>query len=217
MTNLDFQAPERRDIPLWKYLDFTKFVSLLNSASLYFARADQLLDPYEGSYPLTDHEQVRKQAFLNCWHQSEYESAAMWELYAQKNEGLAIVSTFDKLAESFAKDNGHDIFFGQINYIDYSLIKKPSSDPIKPFAYKRKSFEHEKEVRAIIHCRDTNKCRYKGIFIPIKIGRVIDRIYVAPYAEDWVVDLVKSLLAKYSLAIPVVKSRLYDSSQVLGV
>jgi hypothetical protein len=215
-NSLHFEGPERRDELLWKYLDFTKFASLINSASLYFARADQLLDPYEGSYPLTDHHQIRKQVFLNCWHQSEYESAAMWELYSQKNEGMAIVSTFDKLEASFANGNDYKIHFGKINYIDYSGIDQPSSDPIKPFAYKRKSFEHEKEVRAIIHCKNQDKCRYKGIFIPIDINKVIKHIYVAPYTEDWIVDLVNNLLNKFDLRVPVTKSRLYDSSEVLG-
>jgi len=216
-NGLIFHTPKELDVPLWKYLDFTRFASLINTGSLYFARADQLLDPYEGSYPLTDHHQTRKQVFLNCWHQSEHESAAMWELYAQKNEGLAIVSTFNKLESSFTVAEGHDIHFGQINYIDYSDIKKPSSDPIKPFAYKRKSFEHEKEVRAIIHCEDKDKCLYKGIFIPININKVIDHIHVAPYADDWIVDLISNLLNKYGLSVPVTKSRLYDSGEVLGI
>ena len=72
IKNFDFKAPTDHDLPLWKYLDFTKFVSLINSGALYFARANQLLDPYEGSYPLTDHRQIRKQVFLNCWHQNKH-------------------------------------------------------------------------------------------------------------------------------------------------
>jgi hypothetical protein len=33
---------------LWRYMDFTKFVSMLESSSLYFARGDQFDDQYEG-------------------------------------------------------------------------------------------------------------------------------------------------------------------------
>ena len=44
-----FEAPSDTSIKLWRYMDFTKFVSLLDSNSLFFSRADLLGDPYEGS------------------------------------------------------------------------------------------------------------------------------------------------------------------------
>ncbi len=34
---------------IWRYMDFTKFVSLLDRASLFLCRADRLEDPFEGS------------------------------------------------------------------------------------------------------------------------------------------------------------------------
>jgi len=34
---------------LWRYMDFTKYVSLLSSRALYFTRADQFEDTYEGA------------------------------------------------------------------------------------------------------------------------------------------------------------------------
>ena len=37
------------DAVLWRYMSFTKFVSLLTKKSLFFARADKLGDPFEGS------------------------------------------------------------------------------------------------------------------------------------------------------------------------
>ena len=39
------------DAVLWRYMDFTKFVSLLEKSSLFFARADKLEDPFEGYLP----------------------------------------------------------------------------------------------------------------------------------------------------------------------
>src|SRR5438034_4947251 len=38
-------------MPIWRYLDFTKFVALLDSRSLFFARVSTLEDPFEGSFP----------------------------------------------------------------------------------------------------------------------------------------------------------------------
>ncbi len=47
--NAFFNSPPM-DAVLWKYLDFTKFVSLLDKNTLFFVRADKLGDPFEGSY-----------------------------------------------------------------------------------------------------------------------------------------------------------------------
>ena len=37
--------PPPEEAVLWRYMDFTKFVSLLSTNALYFARADTLGDP----------------------------------------------------------------------------------------------------------------------------------------------------------------------------
>lgn len=34
---------------VWRYMDFTKFVSLLDKRELWFTRADELNDPFEGT------------------------------------------------------------------------------------------------------------------------------------------------------------------------
>ena len=39
------------DTPLWRYMDFTKFVAMLASKSLYFSRVDRLDDAFEGAFP----------------------------------------------------------------------------------------------------------------------------------------------------------------------
>jgi len=38
-----------RETTLWRYMDFSKFVAMLKDGGLYFARADQLGDPFEGA------------------------------------------------------------------------------------------------------------------------------------------------------------------------
>lgn len=42
--------PPSDDAVLWRYMDFTKFVSLLEKSALFFARADKLGDPFEGAF-----------------------------------------------------------------------------------------------------------------------------------------------------------------------
>lgn len=44
----DYDIPPENAI-LWRYIDFTKFVSLLESKSLFFTRSDKFEDPFEGA------------------------------------------------------------------------------------------------------------------------------------------------------------------------
>jgi hypothetical protein len=36
------------DTSLWRFLDFAKFVDMLDRETLFFARADTMIDPWEG-------------------------------------------------------------------------------------------------------------------------------------------------------------------------
>jgi hypothetical protein len=153
-------------------MDFTKFVSLISSKSLFFCRADLFKDPFEGSYSkanvaLRPHvykdmpseklgkmmEQmsslakwVREWTYISCWHANEYESAAMWDLYAKTDEAVAIETTYKKLKSVLPGK----AFLGLVKYIGYESEWLPEGNTFYPFMHKRKSFEHEKEVRAVI-------------------------------------------------------------------
>jgi hypothetical protein len=105
-------SPEAK---LWRYLSFSKFVSLLDSAQLHFTRVDNFDDHFEGAWPKKDFdywtrerligvfkvpdftEQMKCNVAVSCWFKSPHESAAMWRLYAAGNEGVAIATTFGKL------------------------------------------------------------------------------------------------------------------------
>lgn len=73
----------------------------------------------------------------------------MWELYVRAGEGIAVQSTFDRLKRAFAfTDQG--IYIGKVRYIDYRREKVlPNNSTIAPVFYKRKSFEHERELRCV--------------------------------------------------------------------
>jgi len=156
------------NMTVWRYLDFTKFVSILDRQALFFCRADKLDDPFEGSQtkanvPLRaelykdnispedisgDYKWLTKITAINCWHINSYESFVMWKLYLKSNEGIAIRSTFRRLRDSL-KDTKPDVYIGKVNYIDYEKDNIPK-DFLSPFLHKRKSFDHEKELRAIV-------------------------------------------------------------------
>jgi hypothetical protein len=141
-----FVQPDNEDIQVWRYMDFTKFVSFIESRCLYFTRADRFDDPFEGSYPKINvdarrilppgfppdkqdiyfkqmasmgeiNQRWQKFHAINCWHMNEHESAAMWKLYLKSDEGIAIQSTYRKLRESITDDE--KVYLGVVKYIDY--------------------------------------------------------------------------------------------------
>ena len=164
--------PPNDDASLWRYMDFTKFVSLLETQSLYFARADRLGDPFEGSYSkvnkslspilyegeiledpvlwgnlLSILKGMRQFTLINCWHESGHESAAMWRLYSREHDGVAVRTNFKSLSQSFTCSDVINI--GKIDYVDYDTTFIPEGNSLYPYLHKRQSFEHEREVRAI--------------------------------------------------------------------
>src|SRR6267142_5722094 len=57
-----FRLPTNKDIPIWRYMDLAKYLSMLNSRGLFFPRAVSLGDPFEGSTPrkmVLDREYIR--------------------------------------------------------------------------------------------------------------------------------------------------------------
>ena len=132
-------TPPPDDAVLWRYMSFTKFVSLLTTKALFFARADKLGDPFEGSLsqlnvdlsPVINsgipeeqisllHNHIKDQrrfVLVNCWHENEHESDAMWKLYSGNGEGIAIKTDFHSLKMSLVgKDN---VYIGRVSYVDY--------------------------------------------------------------------------------------------------
>lgn len=234
-----FEAPKDFNVKIWRYMDFTKFVSLIDTNKLFFARSDLLGDPYEGS---TSHfnkdsrssvykdlippeilentpeilenmsafnDQQRQWTFINCWHMNEVESSAMWKVYTQTSEAVAIQSTYQILQNLLPEET----YIGVVKYIDYETGWFPESNSMYPYVHKRKSFSYERELRAVIYDMPSNFSEYLGSpddgrFVPIDVQNLVQRVYIAPTSPSWFRSLVKNVLSKYDLSIRVVESAL---------
>jgi hypothetical protein len=231
-----FTSPENIDVKVWRYMDFTKYVELLESCCLFFVRSDHLDDPYEGAtshvnvrlrpqvsselgIPSDKLEQmaqltkwVRQWTYLNCWHMNEYESAAMWKLYAKTNEAVAIQSTFRYLEQSLPSH----VYLGIVHYIDYDTEWMPEGNTFWPFVHKRKSFEHEREVRAVIQDLPQNEQKIEvgkenkqiGQKVQVELDEMIHRVYVSPTSPQWFADLVDAITKRYGHTFEVTQSDL---------
>jgi hypothetical protein len=150
--------------------------------------------------------------FINCWHANEHESAAMWKLYLKSDEGIAIQSTYRKLKKSIIDDE--KVFIGKVIYIDYEKEGINISSFLSAFVHKRKSFEHENEIRGLVSRTRDLKTDFSteesenGVLIKVDVETLIEKIHVAPNAPKWFAELVNNVVNSYGYKFEMVQSQL---------
>lgn len=211
-----FPQPTKAEIPVWRYMNLAKLVSLLKSEAIYLTRLDQFTDPYEGTTTqrtadgiaeflrqtgakssiaevLSFYEHSRKETFVSCWHANEYESEAMWRLYGGEEGGVAIQSTYSALTESIRWEAG--VYLGLVQYVDYRNASFPDANVFYPAMHKRASFSHEHEVRMIrIFPVSPTESQPKGIPLQIDLGAICKSILVSPTAPRYYFEAVKAVV-----------------------
>jgi hypothetical protein len=249
------------ETPIWRYFDFPKFLSMLKERSLYFCRADLLGDPLEGSYTrarqaqrermlanppagytreeletiFAEHGEVyasfRRFTYVNCWHQGDHESMAMWQGYGSGPYGLAIRSTVNLLerllpqeigGERFAKIFGGEsaapILICRVKYIDYTseLEGVPNEDfAYAAFTCKSLAYRHEAELRALFNDMPLREHgqqdRPPGRLVPIDLQSLIRQVTVSPLAPGWFESLVNSACEAFGLRFTVGRSSVFTT------
>ncbi len=75
--------------------------------------------------------------------------------------------------------------------------------------YKRTSFRHEKELRAVhwgLH-NPGEICPEPGRNLKVNLSTLIEHVFVAPTCQPWFEDLVRNLVQeRFELDLPVAKS-----------
>lgn len=116
------------DADLWRYMDLSKFLSLLTSESIWLARSDRFKDKKEGVFHSAMREELDKiyadfkrdeilldagiknasdfqcylidNTYILCWHINSEENSVMWNSYGQSENSIAIKTTARKLEQS---------------------------------------------------------------------------------------------------------------------
>ncbi|WP_298155581.1 hypothetical protein [Flavobacterium sp.] len=221
----NIKLPNDPDTIVWKYLDLSKFVDLLLYQKLFMSRSDKFEDQYEGTFSEPTFEEIRKlsvdnpefldyykihrqQVVISSWHINEYESFAMWQIFTQKSEGLAIQSTLGRLQQSLLADKEYEQHIGEVNYIDYKKEYIPFDNTFFPFLFKRKSFQYEREIRIISDMTPYNMKIDNGVKIDVDLTTLIEKIYIHPKSENWYKNLVIQLVKRLGFHFDIEKSDL---------
>jgi hypothetical protein len=225
IDNPNIKLPKDPHTVVWKYLDLSKFLDLLLSQKIFMSRSDKFEDQYEGTFSEPTFEEIKKLSidnsdFLNhykthrekvaisSWHINEYESFAMWQIFTQNSEGLAIQSTIGRLQKSLLPETDFQQYIGEVNYIDYKKEHIPFDDSFFPFLFKRKSFQYEREVRVITDIGASALQINEGLKINVDINELIEKIYIHPKSENWYKNLVIQLVKQLGFTFTIEKSDL---------
>lgn len=135
-TKMHVRVPEALDVPhgatiLWRYMNHTKFLDVLQERALYFANARRLTDQYEVSIPKSTIDKHRRDlersglssaevhhrlqrflwsrnpdkqlTLLSCWTTRRSESYAFWKIYVGKDTpGVAVRTTVARLKRALS-------------------------------------------------------------------------------------------------------------------
>ncbi|RZJ67767.1 MAG: DUF2971 domain-containing protein [Flavobacterium sp.] len=219
------KLPSDPDTIVWKYMDLSKLIDVLLSGKMFMSRSDKFEDQYEGTFSEPTYEEIKKlsadnpeflqyykqhreQVVISSWHLNEYESFAMWQIFTQKQEGLAIQSTIGRLQKALSPENQFSQYIGEVNYIDYKKEHIPFDNAFFPFLFKRKSFQYEREVRIITDVSEFDMKIDNGLKIDVDINTMIEKIYIHPKSENWYKNLVIELVKRLGFDFGIEKSDL---------
>lgn len=223
------------DEQLWRYMRSERFASLVDSRTMYFAAASQFADPFEGAVAVMSPDfpvdpryegldfiedalrQMKRLTKVNCWHRSEFESDAMWHLYAGRRRGVAICTTPVRVRDAFAPFRfepafgEEELIAGPVRYLDLTQVRLKVSDGDR-FFHKHRAFEWEREFRLVISTAyaEENGVRVPedGIVVEVDPIALISQIVLGPDLEQGEVALIMDHAAAAGLADRVVKSTL---------
>jgi len=218
-----------QDEIIWRYMDIGRLVSMLDTSSLWLARADSFKDCHEGKFPtemrslieqaykgmgnIKDNSLLNnaddfqdylvKNTFISCWHKNLDENMVMWEIYGKNKNSVAVQTTVGHLVSSIEanKLKGHSLILKEVSYKGAGEITGVLQYE-ECFFIKRPHFEFEKEVRISLNTYSSYNPRKDtpmGYQLPVTLNNFIVSIVVHPDAEMWLYNSVVAIAKKFNL------------------
>jgi hypothetical protein len=217
-------------------MDLAKFVSMLQNEALYFSVLAKLGDDLEAAPPKLPSsagplEQQRAFhfwslnrciTFASCWHLAPDESAAMWAVYAGRNQGIAIQSTINSISRAFPAATEEDtkkiLKIGLVRYID------PDAEEKLPFLVnsyqlaltKRYWYSYENELRIMcspidnwvepLSVQHAGGFKRVGLWVHCNLKQAIERVIIAPNAPAYFESAVREVFKRFGFDPALVKA-----------
>jgi|GEM_PF-757961 len=229
------------DTVIWRYMDLGKFLSLVQNSQLWLSHRSTFKDPYEGRYSKPIAEEIQQERwgidepndedsayfsdqntedYVSCWNMKQSQSAALWDVYTEGDNGVAIKSTVGALKEAidwFPESKvAYQLQFGKVTY--HTTGEEPRGH-YAPIFTKRDIFDFENEYRIVLTSFDSlDDVEIDGVKIIPEVGIgvkidpsiLIDEVYISPSAGGYLRDVVERLKCDYGPDYSIKKSTLYD-------
>lgn len=170
-------------------------------------------------------ESVAEATVVNCWHESESESEAMWRLYSDSGKGIAIVTHVESLQCALLPlPEEHSLYLSAIKYLDFDSTQLQPNDcvvdgHVAPLI-KRKSYQHEREVRLfttpLTGSEDMLRVTPAAVLIPVNIHALIEEVWISPFASEPFISSTRVIARAFEIDQAIVRqSPLLDRSRYL--
>jgi hypothetical protein len=226
-----FQTTNSMDKPIWRYMDFWKFLNLIETKSIHFSTCENLGDNHEGRIPpfilelmLKQDEEngndnnnllngflektLRKTHLISSWSYAERESFAMWKMYAKDKMGIAIETDLESLKKSFVATE-RNIYIGEVNYVHEEKYYFDTGNLFYPFVTKLDFYGFENEIRCVTTTGQEEEAGNKLVEVDLNI--LIKKIHISPNSKPEFIKLIELLKKVYKLDFEIAYSKVNDS------
>ena len=94
---------------------------------------------------------------------------------------------------------------GLVSYVDYKVVDLDLENALNPYAYKRRSFEHEREAR-IVRLGGEESVGHKVMKYGLDLKRMVQAAYIAPESPSWYQELIEGIVRTYRYDFSVIQS-----------
>lgn len=227
------------DRPIYRFIRFEHFLSMLINKKKWISQTTLWDDVYEnflgkvtfnyGKVPLSNRGYIYN-FYGESWTMQN-ENDALWRIYSNDKKSIRIKSSIRKVIGCCTNEfdvNTESITYctiGRVKYLTSNKINewiKSFQNPIlgsnvllESLFIKRKEFEHEKEVRLIVHKKSDQSEESKGILrnhllLKINLNEVVDEITFDPRLTNEEYFIFKNVIEKLGFKNKIKKSKLYD-------
>jgi len=184
-----------------------RLLAVVSGRSLYFASARQFADDHEGALPRREAERMPEVSFetnhgivnpfeelqrltkINCWHERDFESVAMWERYIPAGVDATVTKSSIRRLGSALGDcyvegarAPETIVIKRVEYLDWEADTSQDRSMLGRFASRRREFQDEREIRALLSLRIAEEfgCAITemGVLVPVTVEELVEEIVV---------------------------------------
>ncbi len=168
---------------------------------------------YGSTFLKNSYNKIVKGINVNCWHNNQSESEAMWKLYSENGKSIAVKTSVGAMAKSIESiEQDLLVQIGAVKYLDFFDLNISPKDcvvdgQLSPLL-KRIAFSHENEVRLFIvpkvNAKNIDKFEPQENFVKINIEKLIEKIYISPFAGEPFISSTFTICKKYGIASELV-------------